>query len=78
MMLHQPKDLTMTKAKSKSPVAPTSKCGRSLRDRSRDSKNSGTLEKVRDMANYADTRTTQVYDPRSEDVALDDVEWIII
>lgn len=52
---------------------------RSLRDGSRDSKKyRGALEKARDIANYADTHTTQLYDPRSEDVTLDEVEWIII
>jgi hypothetical protein len=30
-------------------------------------KNGGTLEKARDMANYADTRTTQLYDPTTAD-----------
>lgn len=41
-------------------------------------KNGGTLEKARDMANHSDTRTTQLYDRRSEDVTLDEVERIII
>jgi site-specific recombinase XerD len=41
-------------------------------------KNGGTLEKAREMANHADTRTTRLYDRRSEDVSLDDVERISI
>jgi hypothetical protein len=41
-------------------------------------KNGGTLEKARDMANHADTRTTQLYDRRSQDVTLDEVERIVI
>ena len=39
-------------------------------------KNGGTLEKAREMANHADTRTTRLYDRRAEDVSLDDVEKI--
>ena len=38
----------------------------------------GTLEKAREMANHADTRTTRLYDRRAEDVSLDDVERISI
>ncbi len=38
----------------------------------------GTLEKTREMANHADTRTTRLYDRRAEDVSLDDVERISI
>jgi integrase len=41
-------------------------------------KNGGTLEKAREMANHADTRTTRLYDRRAEDVSLDDVERISI
>ena len=41
-------------------------------------KNHGTLEKAREMANHADTRTTRLYDRRAEDVSLDDVERISI
>ncbi|GAB4072248.1 tyrosine-type recombinase/integrase [Ancylobacter sonchi] len=41
-------------------------------------KNGGTLEKARDMANHASTTTTQLYDRRSDDVTLDEVERIII
>ncbi len=41
-------------------------------------KNGGTLEKAREMANHADTRTTRLYDRRAEDVNLDDVERITI
>jgi site-specific recombinase XerD len=41
-------------------------------------KNGGTLEKAREMANHADTRTTRLYDRRAEDVSLDDVEKIVI
>ena len=37
-----------------------------------------TLEKAREMANHADTRTTRLYDRRNEDVSLDDVERISI
>lgn len=41
-------------------------------------KNGGTLEKARDMANHATTSTTQLYDRRSDDVTLDEVERILI
>ena len=41
-------------------------------------KNGGTLEKAANMANHASTRTTQLYDRRSDEVTLDEVERIII
>ena len=41
-------------------------------------KNGGTLEKAATMANHASTRTTQLYDRRSDDVSLDEVERILI
>ena len=41
-------------------------------------KNGGTLEKARDMANHADTRTTQLYDRRRDEVNLDEIERILI
>jgi integrase len=41
-------------------------------------KNGGTLEKAAAMANHASTRTTQLYDRRSDDTNLDDVERISI
>jgi integrase len=41
-------------------------------------KNSGTLENAANMANHASTRTTQLYDRRSDDVSLDEVERIVI
>ena len=37
-------------------------------------KNGGTLEKAASMANHASTRTTQLYDWRSDEVTLDEVE----
>ena len=39
-------------------------------------KNGGTLEKAAQMANHASTRTTQLYDPRREELSLDEVERI--
>jgi site-specific recombinase XerD len=39
-------------------------------------KNGGTLEKAAQMANHASLRTTQRYDPRREELGLDDVERI--
>ncbi|MDE2447118.1 MAG: tyrosine-type recombinase/integrase, partial [Alphaproteobacteria bacterium] len=39
-------------------------------------KNGGTLERAAVMANHASTRTTQLYDRRSDDVTLDEVEKI--
>ena len=39
-------------------------------------KNGGTLEKAAAMANHASTRTTQLYDRRSDEVTLDEVERI--
>ena len=41
-------------------------------------KNGGTLEKAAAMANHSSTRTTQLYDRRSDDVSLDEVERILI
>lgn len=41
-------------------------------------KNGGTLEKAAIMANHASTRTTQLYDRRSDEVNLDEVERILI
>ena len=41
-------------------------------------KNGGTLERAATMANHASTRTTQLYDRRSDDVSLDEVERILI
>ena len=37
----------------------------------------GSLENAALMANHASTRTTQLYDRRSDDVTLDEVERII-
>ncbi|MCW6037446.1 tyrosine-type recombinase/integrase [Spirulina subsalsa FACHB-351] len=41
-------------------------------------KNGGTLEKAAQMANHASTRTTQLYDRRSDEVTLDEVERILV
>lgn len=41
-------------------------------------KNGGTLEKAAQMANHASTRTTQLYDRRSDEVTLDEIERILI
>lgn len=41
-------------------------------------KNEGSLEKAAQMANHASTRTTQLYDRRSDEVSLDEVERILI
>ncbi|MGJ8690835.1 MAG: tyrosine-type recombinase/integrase [Gammaproteobacteria bacterium] len=41
-------------------------------------KNGGTLEKAAQMANHASTRTTQLYDRRSDEISLDEVERILI
>ncbi len=41
-------------------------------------KNGGTIEKAAAMANHASTRTTQLYDRRSDDVTLDEVERVLI
>ena len=41
-------------------------------------KNGGTLEKAAAMANHSSTRTTQLYDRRSDEVSLDEVERILI
>ena len=39
-------------------------------------KNGGTLENAAAMANHASTRTTQLYDRRSDDISLDEIERI--
>jgi site-specific recombinase XerD len=41
-------------------------------------KNNGTLERAATMANHSSTRTTQLYDRRTDDVTLDEVEKIQI
>lgn len=41
-------------------------------------KNGGTLERAAVMANHASTRTTQLYDRRSDEVTLDEVERVMI
>lgn len=41
-------------------------------------KNGGTLERAAQMANHASTRTTQLYDRRSEEVTLNEVERVMI
>lgn len=41
-------------------------------------KNGGTLEKAAAMANHSSTRTTQLYDRRSDTVTLDEVERVMI
>ena len=41
-------------------------------------KNGSTLERAATMANHASTRTTQLYDRRSDDVTLDEVERVLI
>jgi len=41
-------------------------------------RNGGTLEKAAAMANHASTRTTQLYDRRSAEMSLDEVERIMI
>jgi integrase/recombinase XerC len=41
-------------------------------------KNGGTLERAATMANHASTRTTQLYDRRSDDITLDEVERVLI
>nr|WP_167108899.1 tyrosine-type recombinase/integrase [Sphingomonas oligoaromativorans] len=40
--------------------------------------NGGTLERAAVMANHASTRTTQLYDRRSDAVTLDEVERVLI
>ena len=39
-------------------------------------KNGGTLEKAATMANHSSTRTTQLYDRRSDELTLDEVERV--
>jgi integrase len=41
-------------------------------------KNGGTLERAAVMANHASTRTTQLYDRRSDEITLDEVERVAI
>lgn len=41
-------------------------------------KNGGSLETAAIMANHSSTRTTQLYDRRSEDITLDEVERVLI
>jgi integrase len=41
-------------------------------------KNGGTLENAAAMANHASTRTTQLYDRRSDEISLDEVERVRI
>ncbi|MFJ7441568.1 hypothetical protein ACIQW5_28620 [Methylorubrum thiocyanatum] len=41
-------------------------------------KNGGTLERAAVIANHSSTRTTQLYDRRSDEVNLDEIERILI
>jgi len=41
-------------------------------------RNGGTLEKAAAMANHASTRTTQLYDRRSDEISLNEVERVLI
>ncbi|WP_261925962.1 hypothetical protein [Methylorubrum sp. GM97] len=41
-------------------------------------KNGGTLECAAAIASHASTRTTQLYDRRSDEVNLDEIERILI
>ncbi|MCZ8271520.1 MAG: tyrosine-type recombinase/integrase [Beijerinckiaceae bacterium] len=41
-------------------------------------KNGGTLEKAAAIANHSSTRTTQLYDRRSDEVTLDEIERVLI
>jgi site-specific recombinase XerD len=41
-------------------------------------RNGGTLERAANMANHASTRTTQLYDRRSDEVTLDEIERVLI
>ena len=41
-------------------------------------KNGGTLERAAQMSNHASTRTTQLYDRRTGEVTLDEVERVLI
>jgi integrase len=41
-------------------------------------KNGGTLENAAAMANHASTRTTQLYDRRSDQISLDEIERVRI
>ena len=41
-------------------------------------KNGGTLERAAAIANHSSTRTTQLYDRRSDEVSLDEIERIVI
>lgn len=41
-------------------------------------KNVGVLERAATMANRASARTTQLYDRRSDDITLDEVERVLI
>jgi len=41
-------------------------------------KNGGTLEKAAMIGNHASTRTTQLYDRRSDEITLVEVEHILI
>ncbi len=41
-------------------------------------KNDGKLENAKAMAAHASTKTTQLYDRRSDEISLDEVERIVI
>ena len=43
-----------------------------------DLKNKGTLEHAQTLANHASPRTTKLYDRRSDEISLDEVEKISI
>ena len=41
-------------------------------------KNNGTLEHAQTLANHASSRTTKLYDRRSDEISLDEVKKIAI
>ena len=78
--LYEADVLRMVKVRGKAIGLPESTCCHTFRATGITAylKNGGTLERAAAMANHASTRTTQLYDRRSDEVTRDEVERVLI
>ena len=78
--LHRNNAWAMVRSRAKTAGITTQVCNRTFRGTGITAhlENGGTLEKARQMAPHASTRTTQLYDRREDRVTLDEVVKINI
>jgi site-specific recombinase XerD len=76
--LAQPDVWSMVNRRAKAAGISTAVCNHTFRGTGITAylENGGMLERARDMANHASTRTTQLYDRRNDSATLEDVERI--